>query len=565
MERTARSPALLALGVVVLGSLAYANSFQGAFVFDDVVQILDNPALRDLGRLLRRADGFQVQPNRFVPYASFAANVRLWGLSPAGFHAVNLLVHLATALALFGIVVLGFRTPRVRESPISGNAPAVAFTAAALFVTHPIQTQAVTYIVQRITSIAALFYLGSILLYLAWRLAPAAGRRRALPYLLSLGAALLAMRSKEIAFTLPFALLLLEWALFGRPTATRWAALAPFGAAALVIPLTLVQLGQPVGQVLAEASAATRVQATIGRLDYLRTEVAVLATYLRLLVWPSGQNIDHDFPLRFSFLDPGVLAAIAIHGSLLLLSAWAWTRSSPSARRPGDPAWRLVSVGILFFFLAHAVESSVIPIVDVIFEHRVYLPSMGFFVAVATGAAIGARRLRPARWAAWLVGSTVVGSLLLAGATLTRNRVWRTDIALWMDATSKSPGKARPWFNLATALAEAGRREEALEPMRRAVHLDPGWANARTQYGGLLILAGRPAEAEPELRESLRLKPGEPATTFNLAEALWRTGRRPEAAEVYARYLDLTASGGDPQMRRIAERRARVGTPASTP
>jgi tetratricopeptide (TPR) repeat protein len=433
----------------------------------------------------------------------------------------------------------------------------VAFAAAGLFVSHPIQTQAVAYVVQRITSLATLFYLAAVLLYLSSRLAPAGGRRR-WRYALSLLSALLAMRTKEIAFTLPFALLLVEWAFFGRPAPRQWLGLAPFGAVALVIPLSLLRLDQPVGQVLSDASTVTRVQDSGSRLDYLRTEVAVLSTYLRLLVWPAGQNVDHDYPVLRSFLSPRVAWGLLVHASLLAIALLAWRRSSPRASRPVDPAWRLVSVGVLLFFLAHGVESSLIPIVDVIFEHRVYLPSVGFFVAVAAAGTLLLRRWKPDRFAPWVVGGTAVVALLLAGATLARNRVWRSDLALWTDAVGKSPGKARPWFNLGTALAELGRDQEAVEPMRRAVQLDPAWSKARGQLGGLLILTGRPDEAEPELREALRLKPGETVTMFNLAEALWRTGRRKEAAAFYREYLDLTGADGNSQLRKVAAARVRI-------
>ncbi len=558
MERCVRDKLLLGASVVLLGILAYANSFHGAFVFDDVQQIQDNLAIRDLGKFLAGAPGHLAPPNRFVAYLSFALNHRFGGLAAEGFHVVNLLVHLGNALLVFGLVLVSFRSPRLRESELAGHAPVVAFAAAALFVTHPIQTQAVTYIVQRITSLATLLYLAAIVLYLSSRIAPAGSTGKRIRYGLALIAALLAMRTKEIAFTLPAALLLLEWALFGRPAARQWLGLAPFGAIALIIPLSLLRLGQPLGQVLAEASAATRIQATVSRLDYLRTEVAVLATYLRLLLWPSGQNIDHDYPLYSSLLAPRVSWGLLVHASLLGIAAVSWRRSSPRAPRPIDPAWRLVSVGILLFFLAHLVESSLIPIVDVIFEHRVYLPSVGFFVALATGGTLLAHRWAPDRLAPWVIGTTFAIALILAGATLARNRVWRSDLVLWTDAVTKSPGKARPWFNVGTALGELGRDREAVEPMRRAVQLDPGWAKARTQLGGLLILAGKPTEAEPELREALRLQPGETATMFNLAEALWRTGRREEAAGWYREYLNLTASDGESQLRRIAAARVRL-------
>ena len=310
---------------------------------------------------------------------------------------------------------------------------------------------------------------------------------------------------------------------------------------------------------LADASAATRVQTAVSRLDYLRTEVAVLTTYLRLLVWPSGQNIEHDFPVQHAFLSPRVVWGLLVSRLAArpgrLDTGAARPRRSP---RPIDPAWRLVSVGILFYLLAHLVESSVIPIVDVIFEHRIYLPSVGFFVAVAAAGTLLARRWAPNRFGAVAIGATAAIAIVLAGTTIARNRVWKSDLALWTDAAAKSPGRARPWHNVGIALSELGRHGEAVEPMRRAVQLDPGWAKARAELGGLLILSGRPAEAEPVLREALRLQPGETAPMFNLAEALWRTGRRRDAAAVYQEFLDSPAADGQAQFRQFAASRVRA-------
>ena len=558
MERATRERLVLGAAVLLLGALAYANSLQGAFVFDDVQQVQDNPALRDLGAFLVGAPGHRAPLNRFVPYLTFALNYRVGGLSVTGFHVANLAIHLANALLVFALVLAAFRTPRLAGSALAGRAAVVAFAAAAPFATHPLGTQAVTYIVQRITSLATFFYLATILLYLSARLSTAGGWRRGARYGLALATCVLAMRTKEIAFTLPLALLLFEWGLFGRPSARRWLGLVPFGATAALIPLSIVRVAQPIGHLLAEASAATRVQATVSRLEYLRTQVAVLAAYLRLLAWPTGQNIDHDFPIVPSFTAPRFLLGLLVHLALLALAVWAWRRSSPRSLRPADPAWRLVSIGILLFFLANAVESSLIPIVDVMFEHRVYLPSVGVFLAAATAGSLLAERLAPVRFGAWMVGITTILSLILAGATLARNRVWRSDLALWSDAVTRSPGKARPWFNLGTALAEAERYREAVEPMRRATRLDPGWAKAHTQLGGLLILDGAPAAAVPELEEALRLQPGEPATLFNLGEALWRSGQRREAAVRFQQYVDLPPAKSDPQLRRAAAARVRA-------
>src|SRR5574341_571468 len=221
--------------VALIGLAAYANAFGGAFVFDDKPQIRDNLALRDLGALVSW-NGFLRFPQRWVAQVTFALNQWIGGLAPVGYHAVNVAIHLANALLVHALIVLAFRTPRLARSTLAPHARAIAFVAAALFVTHPIQTQAVTYVVQRMTSLAALFYLAAVVLYLRWRLGAASGNRagRAAGYASVLAAIVLAMLTKEIALTLPFAIALVELSLL-EPARRDLFALVP-----ILVTLTIV-------------------------------------------------------------------------------------------------------------------------------------------------------------------------------------------------------------------------------------------------------------------------------------------------------------------------------------
>jgi tetratricopeptide (TPR) repeat protein len=550
-----RAWAAAAAGALILGAFAYSNSLRGDFVFDDLRQIRDNPVLQDLSNFVPGRPGFETMRNRYVAYLSFALNRRLFGPGPAGFHGVNLVIHLANALLVLALVALAFRTPRLRSSPLAPHAAAIGFAAASLFATHPLGTQAVTYVVQRLTSLATLFYLLSVVLYVAWRLGRAYGAPRRtrdlLAYAALLAAALLAVRTKEIAATLPLALALAEACLFPASGWRRFAPIAPVLALTLLIPLSLLDLGRPAAEVLSEANALTRVQATLGRLDYARTQVVVVADYLRLLALPIGQNVDHDVPAFATLLAPRPalsLAALAALAGLAAVLAWRTRAAGP----PGvDPAARLVSLGIGWFFVSLLVESSLIPIVDAMNEHRAYLPSAGLLVAAATGVAMALRRASPARAGRLTVLASVLVSLLLAAATLRRNTVWESEVALWSDAAAKSPSKFRPWFNLGTTLVRAGEVRAAAGALQRAVDLDPASAPARAQLGGAWLQLGRLGDAEVQLREALRLQPDDPEALFNLATVLARTARVGEAREAYRRFLDL-APPEYAQARRVA-------------
>jgi Flp pilus assembly protein TadD len=563
--RTSWSGILPILGILLLGLFAYANSLHGEFAFDDRHQVRDNPLIRDLGAFVSPA-GYRWNPNRFVAYVTFAINYRLGALDPFGYHLTNLAIHLLASLLVYRMIQLAFRTPLVRDSSLAGNARTVAFVAAALFATHPLGTQAVTYIVQRLASLAALFYLAAVVLYLSWRLASespsAPGWRRAILYGGALVAALLAIRTKEIAFTLPAALALAELLLFPAGGVRRWLPVVPVGMMALLIPANWIDFRGTVTEMATRADQVTRLLTPVSRMDYLKTQAVVVCEYIRLLAWPTGQNLDHDFPIYRSLLDARVLGSVAILLSLAAFAAWAALRTAPGAGRHRiDPAFRLVALGIGWFFVTLSVESSVFPIVDVIYEHRAYLPSAGLLTAAATLLGMAFLKLAPASAARVTALTGVALALILASVTLQRNAVWATPVTLWSDVVAKSPGKARPHLLLAESLEAVERPLDAEREYRRAVEIDPAYPPAHTSLATFLQKSGRTGEAEEEYRTVLRLDPSQYAALFNLAEILWRSGRRDEALELYRRFLAL-APASDQLGRSIASSRAGGERPA---
>jgi tetratricopeptide (TPR) repeat protein len=532
--------------VLLLGILAYSSSLRGEFIFDDAPQIVDNPAVRHLGSLLGQS-GYL--PNRYVAYFTFSLNYLAGGLDPFGWHLANLAIHLANAVLVWAFVVLAFRSPRLRSSALVPASGAIAFASAAVFVAHPLATQAVSYVVQRITSLATFFYLLCVVLYLAWRLLRGAPGR-VLLYMGAFVSAFLAVRTKEIAFTLPVAIALVEWA-FLEGGKRRWLPIIPMAAVALLIPLTLVDLGKPAAVVLASADSSTRVLAPAGRHDYLRTQAVVVARYLGLLALPVGQSIDHDVAIRRTWLAPDVAGSVLLLASLAGLGAWLAWRSTPRGIRPAlDPSVRLVAIGIGWFFLTLSVESSLIPIADVMNEHRVYLPSSALLPASATLLALLLRRIDPGHVVrdTALVGGVVAS--VLAVVTWNRNVVWRNEEALWRDAAAKSPGHWRAVSNLGAALTRQKRFPEAVSVMRAALKIDPRSVAARVQLGVVLYLAGKPQEAEVELRQAVALDPNDAAALFNLAVFLRGTDRRQEARPYQERLREVSE---DPAQRAWAE------------
>jgi tetratricopeptide (TPR) repeat protein len=541
-ERWVESHLVTGVVIVLLALAAYANSFGGAFVFDDLPWIVENDLVRDLRHFFLEWRGYRKQPNRYVGHLTLALNYRLGALEVTGYHVVNFSIHVLNALLVYALGVLVFVTPAVAGSRLSRWARPIAFSAAILFVTHPIQTQAVSYVVQRYTSLAATFYLATVVQYVAWRVrygAPPGGLRSGLRYVGIFATMLLAMKTKESTFTLPIALVACE-VFFFRPTRRSLLLLVPQFATLAVIPATKLSLGAPVDALVREVQRATVVESKLSRIDYLRTQLSVIVEYVRLVLYPAGQTVDHDHPVPHSFLEPRVLASAAAIGVLCAAAIYLFVRSSPGRRNALDASSRVASFGIVWFFLALSVESSLIPIADVMVEHRVYLPSVGLFLAVAVAAAAAVSRWFPARPAAVVRGGAVAVALVLAVLTFQRNRVWADGATLWSDAVAKAPGKARPHYNLGQALVASGDLAGAIRQYRLAIELDPRHVRAHNNLGVALQEAGRREEAVAVLERAIRLDPSHEEAYYNLGNVHLSSGvDHEQAVALFAAALRL--------------------------
>jgi tetratricopeptide (TPR) repeat protein len=343
-----------------------------------------------------------------------------------------------------------------------------------LFVSHPLQTQAVTYIVQRLASLATFFCLLCTYAYLQMNLASLEGTSSWKPrlwYSLSLFAAFLAMKTKEISFPLPVMILFYEYLFFNGKGKTRILRLVPFFLTMTIIPINLIGLGKPIGEMVGDVSQAMKVGTSLSPWDYLFTQFRVMVTYLRLLLLPIHQNLDYDYPVFHSFFHPQVLFSFLILLSVFGISVFSLVRS----RRPGSSHLRLIAYGVFWFFAMSSVESSIIPIADVIFEHRMYLPSAGFFIAVSCLTFHAASRLRE-KWQASekaAIGLLMAVVVLLSGLTFRRNLVWQTEVGLWEDVIRQSPRKARPDNNLGSIYGREGNHKNAFKEFSQAIEQDP--------------------------------------------------------------------------------------------
>lgn len=528
--------------ILIIGLIAYSNTFTVPFMWDDD-SIISTAAVTDLFRFLS-GEGYAFNQRRFIGFLTFALNYHFGGTNVVGYHVVNLTIHLMTACLVYVLASITFRVPFfAHRAPFSQSTVIfIPLFAALLFVAHPIQTQAVTYIVQRLASLATFFYLAAVISYVKARLvmvesdkqqtvtgdATATGNNTT--YLswrmigwfgLALACALLAMHTKEIAATLPLVILTYEFFFFGASERkNRLLFIAPI-LMILVIFISPVLLGKPMAEIMSAVDQQTRLQTMMPRADYLLTQFSVIATYLRLLVLPINQNIDYDYPVFSSFLVPQVMVGFLLISALLSLAVWLYRKSDTQPLNSGQPPltvhlYRLIAFGICWFFITLLVESSFIPIIDVIFEHRLYLPSIGIFIAVAAGGALLMKRL-PSFMYGWVIAATII--VIFTGATNMRNRVWQTSISLWTDVTAKSPNKDRAHDNLGQVLSEQGLMQEAAEEFKKAVLLNPDNHFSHYNLASCLALMKRPDEAIPHFLRALQLEPTMDTAENNLALA----------------------------------------------
>ncbi len=354
----------------------YAGTFHAPFQYDDGAQIVANPCGGDLSCYL---SGRFNPPTRYLGYLSIGLNRWMGGLDVVGFHVFNVAVHLLASILVLALVATTLRAADTARRLGDREVALASLLSALFFAAHPVQTQAVTYLVQRFTSMAALFYVATLLLHARSRLRPRLDGLAVLQEAGAVACAVAAMFTKEIAFTLPVAVVAYDLAFLPRGGLRRLAPLALLVALLPIVPLTRLGGPVPISEVAAAAAEATQVQTRLGRWDYFATEWRAIAGYLRLLAFPTGQSIDHEFPISFWPWSAATWAAGILLAALLLLGFALLAR-----RRP--PELRVAGYGIVLFFLALGVESTFIPIIDVFVEHRIYLPSVGAAMAVGGGA-----------------------------------------------------------------------------------------------------------------------------------------------------------------------------------
>jgi len=591
-----------AASLIVFSAItAYHNSFAAPFVYDDGPSIAENRTIRRLWPIWQ-IEAFsppshgETVSGRPLLNLSLAINYALGGVNVWGYHAANLAIHVAAALLLFGILRRTLFTPPLRDRFGKAALP-LALACALLWVVHPLQTESVTYIVQRAESLAGLFYLltlycvirgvgeegagnlrfGPLSLWERVRvtarlsatstLTPALsqrereilGPRPLFWYAAAVLACLCGMATKEVLVTAPLVVLLYDrtflagslkealrrrWALYLGLAAT-WGLLAY-----LMFSTRLVFRQQEMGSPSAW--------------QYARTQPAVILHYLRLSLWPRPLCFEYAWPVANTV--GKILPAAMVVGLLLAATLWGLRRSKAWAF---PAAWTLIIL---------APTSTILPLRQLAFEHRMYLSLAGVVVLmVAGGYALWDRSLSrgergrspfsPEAMPGGIVScaakkGTVPGLaaivrgaaplviwaavlFVLGDATVRRNFDYRSPAAIWQDAVDKRPNNPTAEYNLAATLADLGKTDEAREHYQRALQLDPNDSRAHFNLGKILAGLGSTDEAMEHYQQALQLDPDDAAAHHELGLALARIGKLDKAIEHYHEVLRLSPLHAD--------------------
>jgi tetratricopeptide (TPR) repeat protein len=542
----ARWGILVAGGVIVLAALAaYHNSFSGPLIYDDSGSITKNPTIWHLWRV-----GEVLSPPRDVTVGgrpllnlSLALNYAISGDAVWSYHVLNLIIHVLAALALFGIVrrtllrlAMAGRGSQISNLRSEMLEPTwLALAVALLWVVHPLQTECVTYIIQRAESLMGLFYL--LTLYCFIRSADETGERQVargerpekktqnpkvirppasgLWPLASVFFCLLGMATKEVMVSAPLMVLLYDRTFvagtFGEAWKKRWRFYAGLACTWLLLGYLVATTGSRGGTAGFGSGISTW--------TYALTQFRAIVQYLRLSIWPHPLVLDYGRPVLQRVAQAAPYAVVIV--TLVALTAAG--------------LWRNRALGFLgaWFFAILAPSSSVVPVVtETMAEHRMYLALAAVIVWVVWGLYRLLGRRSVVICLAMAVG--------LGALTARRNEDYRSELAIWRDNVAKTSDNPWAHLNLGKALLATGSWAEAREQLETAVRIEPRLGEAYNNLGVILDKEGRMKEAMEDYRQAAQLTPGLTDAHYNLAIGLHRLGRLDEAIEQYEEVVKAT-------------------------
>lgn len=493
--------------IAILGIALYGNSLKGNFLSDDDYLVKQNSLIMKWSGIphlftkdIAAGGGERWNSYRPLQMLTYAMDYSLWGFNPVGYHLTNLMLHILAALSVYFLANSLFADPLL------------SLTASLLFLAHPVHTEAVAFISGRADSLAAIFTLLAFVLYVKNAQSP-----EPLRTVLCACMYALALLSRENALILPAILLLYHWIFRQRLRIGQFLPLLALALVYLAIRLTILK--PLLSNLVYSTTLAQRAPGF---------PVAMLH-YLRLLLVPLDLHMHYGNP-TFTFTDPGAIAGMALI-VLLMIIGWA-TRG-----------WnRLLSFSAFWFLITLLPQSNLYPINAYMAEHWLYLPSVGFFIAL--GAALAALSRRGGLEA---LACCALVILLVAYTWLTvrQNNYWRDPITYYERTLRHAPDNPTYWNSLGNSLSSTGRRREAIVAYRKALALKPLFPEACNNLGVELKDAGEREEAITLLKEAIALKPRYAEAVSNLGLVYGDAGMKEEAAALFRKAMELDPAYGE--------------------
>jgi tetratricopeptide (TPR) repeat protein len=489
------------LVLITITVIVYMNSLHGDFVFDDQQIVLQNPRLMNVHTL---TEAFAIGVGwRQLLFLTYGLNFYLSGLDTFSYHVVNVLLHVVNVLLVYAIIITVLRD--------DVRARFAAFAGAAIFSVHTLFSASVSYIAGRSSELCGTFYFASILLFLK-ALESTTRRLRVIYFVLAGIAGILAWEAKQEAITLP---LFLAAIVFLRTEKKNWQWIAALAAVPVV---TVVFVRDQIRSIYATVGGNQQLvsagfEKVLPAATYFRTYItAVVDYYLPRFLVPVNLSADPQIATVDYWYSPEFLFAVVILGALAWLSVNAYRRAP------------LLSLGLAALFVSPIAAYAVIPLADVVLEHRAYIPGLGVALISAWAVHWIVSVYPKVRWPA-----VAAVCLALGVMTVSRNAVYASNIALWEDAIAKSPEKPRPHFNLGQAYQDAQRLPDAVREYQRALALKPDIHAAYSNIAAIYLDQRQLDKAEEVLRQVTTLAPDFTEGFINLAVLYIRT-QQPEKA-----------------------------------
>jgi protein O-mannosyl-transferase len=531
----------------IVGSLIYLNTIHGPFIFDDGLNIVENIYVqpkeinwKSINQIFECHKSLNLEP-RPISFISFYINYYFDQLNPIGYHLVNILIHIISSFFLFILLkdtlsisgsIYNGKTILLPTYESSNNMIWVSFFTALLWLTHPLNTQSVSYIVQRMNSMGAMFYLLSLICFIKGRnnqisntinlnkKAIGSGAFTFFWFFGSMISGICALGCKQNTATLPIFIFLYEWFFFQnlkKILTLKLLSWVLFSFIIICISLMIFRWNHLVYWIFSSYRYGFTLE------QRLFTEFRVVVYYLSLIIYPnpSRLNLDYDYPLSNSLINPPT-TVVAIFTIMILFAAALYLSKKE----------RLISFGIIWLFGNLLIESSFIGI-EIIYEHRLYLPSM-FIILIFV---LTICRYIKFQWMAYLIISAII--IIFSCWTYQRNRVWSDDVFLWSDVKIKSPNIARPYSNLGVAMSNLKKIEEAIHLYDNALRIEPDDVKTHNNLANDLDKEGRTDEAINHYLQAIRINPNYADAYFNLGNALHKKGRTDEAINLYLQAIRI--------------------------